>query len=205
MFRLVKIAKRQFRGVSFRDIFTTLNDALFRNAPILVFALDLDRVPKVESDRPGSVEIRKGSIPELLEIRGRLYPLPWEFQCNEYDGVQDFFLACSLKTVEHISWIYYAHDPNRILNLGAREAEIKYCLTLESFRGRGIYPMVLTTVARFLASKGFSRVFICVNKQNTASIRGIQKAGFKCVAEVRLRKVLGVQVSGRLLTAEVRI
>ena len=89
--------------------------------------------------------------------------MPWEFQCYHYDGVKDFFIVLNNEVLQHISWIYYRNDPNRFIKLGSNEAEIKYCLTLPPFRGQGMYPKVLKTIACYLKEKGYHRVFICIN------------------------------------------
>lgn len=199
--RLLNIAKGQFRSVSFGDFVETVKHSLFCNDLIFVYTLNLEEVAGVEANNRSNVEVRKGSVSDLEETVGRFNPLPWEFQCHSYDGVADFFVACDSEGIQHISWIYYCNDPNRLLSLSDREAEIKYCLTLPAFRGRGLYPGVLRTIAQFLTQEGFRRVFVCVHEANTSSIRGIEKAGFKRVGRVRLQKVAGLQVSKRLMTA----
>jgi RimJ/RimL family protein N-acetyltransferase len=200
MMRSLNIFRSQLRGMSIRGFVDVLRQALFRNDPILIYARELQRLDSVAIGPSEDVEIRKGALFDLQELPERFYPLPWEFQCHHFDGVQDFFVACGGEGIQHISWVYYRNDPNRILSLGDREAEIKYCLTLPHYRGRGLYPRALIMIARFLASRGFSRVFVCVHQDNSASIRGIEKAGFERVASLRLRKILGVQVSKRLVT-----
>ncbi|MBW1803909.1 MAG: GNAT family N-acetyltransferase, partial [Deltaproteobacteria bacterium] len=89
------------------------------------------------------------------------------------------------------------------IRLGPEDAEIKYCLTLPPFRGRGLFPRVLKSMVKYLTAKGFCRIFICVHEDNLPSIRGIEKAGFKLVERIRLRKKMGIQVSGKYTPPEV--
>ena len=105
-------------------------------------------------------------------------------------------------TIGHITWLYYSKDPNRLLRLAEKECEIKFCLTLPQFRGRGLYPAALRSAQQFLRKNGFERCFICVRHDNHSSIRGIMKAGFVFVGEIRLRKWFGFQISRRSDTSK---
>lgn len=203
MLRLFDIIKSQLRELPFDVFIETVRQSLFRNDPILVYSLRLNEAAGIEVEWRKVPQIRQGDLVELEQIAGKFRPLPWEFLCHRYDGVKDFFVAQSAGEIQHISWIYYRQDPNRLLRLGALDAEIKYCLTLEAFRGRGLYPKVLATIARFLSERGFKRVFICVHKNNFPSIRGIEKAGFKYVGRIRLVKIMGFQVSRKFVIPNV--
>jgi RimJ/RimL family protein N-acetyltransferase len=198
--RFLRIGVSRLSELSLGAFFTVFRGFLFRSDPILIFKLDLGEPSKGELEGFHDVDILKGSHSELDRSREQLRPLPWEFQCHHYDGVEDFFIARNIEGIQHISWIYYRKDPNRILLLKEREAEIKYCLTLAPFRGRGLYPRVLAAIAHFLRRRGFSRVFICVRADNHPSIRGIEKAGFTYAAQVQLRKCFGVQLSRKVDT-----
>ena len=100
-------------------------------------------------------------------------------------------------TIGHISWLYYKGDPNRTLRLGDNDCEIMFCLTAPEYRGRGLYPSALQVILDYLKGAGFERCFICVRDDNVSSIRGIEKAGFRRVGIMKLRKFFGIQVSRR--------
>jgi RimJ/RimL family protein N-acetyltransferase len=202
MGRLLKILWSQMKGLSPGDFLAVMRDSLLKNDPILVYGLNLSKLSETTM-RNSTISVRPGRIEDLEESRKSMDgPLPWEFQCDQYDGVKDFFVACEGKQIRHISWIYHHDDPNRILRLDQKDAEIKYCLTLPGFRGQGLYPRVLEAVAHHLRSKGANNVFICVHEENRSSVKGIEKAGFKRVGSLRLRKVMGFQVSRRLAPSE---
>jgi RimJ/RimL family protein N-acetyltransferase len=55
---------------------------------------------------------------------------------------------------------------------------LSHCGTFPSFRGRGLYPAMLTQIARHLATKGVTHVVIHCADWNTPSRRGIERAGF---------------------------
>jgi RimJ/RimL family protein N-acetyltransferase len=156
---------------------------------------ELDRTEPKERGGWANIKADRGSLDELEAIASDLAALPWEFMCHRYDGVRDFFVVKSAGVVQHISWIYYRGDPNRILHLEMGDAEVKYALTLPAFRGKGLYPATLNSIASFLAKRSFSRLFVSVHHHNASSISGIEKAGFRRVGETRLRKMFGIQIS----------
>lgn len=59
-----------------------------------------------------------------------------------------------------------------------QDVAILDCFTLPEFRGRGIYPQLLSWVCGRLREAGTRRAWIAANERNRASIRGIEKAGF---------------------------
>lgn len=56
--------------------------------------------------------------------------------------------------------------------------------TLEAQRGRGLYPALLGAMRSILGRESVSELIIDVNTRNTASMRGIEKAGFLSVAQI---------------------
>jgi RimJ/RimL family protein N-acetyltransferase len=202
MIRFLSIAIKQLRGLSFVDFLSVVKQSLFRDDPILIYALETSQVERRGNNASSAMDIRKGNILELEKNYCRFKSVPWEFQCHQYDGVKDFFIASNAEGVQHITWIYYQNDPNRFIRLGHGDAELKYALTLPLFRGQGLLPEVLKAVVRYLGQKGFKRAFTCVHIDNRPSIRGVEKAGFKFIDRIRLRKILGIQISKRYVLSE---
>lgn len=89
----------------------------------------------------------------------------------------------------HWSWV---HWKSRLLAAYGFEPDaplIGDCYTAAGYRGRGLYPQVLRHIANDLVSrKPGGRVFVLVAPENTASIRGIEKAGF-----TRIARLVGVR------------
>jgi RimJ/RimL family protein N-acetyltransferase len=180
--------------MSITEFLAFLRLLLFRNDDILIYGRRLADVDMEASRLPGPLVV-KGEVLDLELERKERRPVPWELQCNLYDGVRDFFVYREGGRLGHVSWLYYKDDPNRILRLDDGECEIKFCVTFPEFRGRGLYPAALHAIQAYLKKRGFHRCFICVKSDNAASIRGIEKAGFRRVGMTRLRKILGMQVS----------
>lgn len=201
--RNLKILKNRLKELSLKQFLCLLKQALFFNEPILVYKLDIAQAKAQQLEPVDGVRIEKGNLSDLEQAGQTVKPLPWEFQCHEFDGVEDFFVAKDAEGVKHISWVYFHHHHNRILSLGEREAEIKFCLTLPSLRGRGIYPRVILSILNYLNTKGMHRIFMCVHRDNHPSIRGIEKAGFMRVGEIRLKKIMGIQLSPQFDTSRV--
>jgi RimJ/RimL family protein N-acetyltransferase len=195
--KIAAVLRDHYRSMRFGDFLMFLRDSLFTDQSILIYGRVLDDTWQTETTGP---HIRKGSLDDLRAAAVGLDPVPWEVTCNAYDRVTDFFVYRPNGRVGHISWLYYHDDPNRLLRLRTGECEIKFCLTLPEFRGCGVYPAALKTIQRDLRQRGFQRCFICVDRDNLPSIRGIEKAGFRRVGDVRLRKLFGMQISRRRST-----
>jgi RimJ/RimL family protein N-acetyltransferase len=168
--------------------------ALFKAEKILIYVRELDAEILLISKSDMEDQIRKAEISKIDEIRKSMTSPLWEFCCDLYDRVTDCFVFIN-HDVGHISWIYYKHHPNRLIDLGGDEGEIKYSFTHPDYRGRGLYPAALKKIQRYLFQNGYKRVFICVHEDNIPSIRGIEKAGFKVVKRMKLIKVMGIQIS----------
>jgi len=59
----------------------------------------------------------------------------------------------------------------------ADEAEITHCVTLPEFRGRQIYPYVISYLFDVARSRGIREIFMVTKHDNIASQKGILKAG----------------------------
>lgn len=193
--KAVYILKDHYRSLSFPELIVFLWTSLFKNERILIYCKSLQN-PDISDKKKSVLPIVKGELTDL-DGRKHLERLVWEFQCHLYDRVRDFFLYKENGTIGHISWLYYREDPNRMLRLGEKECEIKFCLTLPKFRGKGLYPAALQTIQQYLKEQGYRRCFICVNDDNLASIRGIEKSGFTLAGRMRVCKAFGFQISRR--------
>jgi GNAT superfamily N-acetyltransferase len=203
MSRIVKILTSQFRERSLREFLALVLGSVYRSDPILIFGLKAEDMLPREEPSKGDATLRKGNIEELPIFRSLIHPVPWELQVHEYDGVEDFFVAVQDGTLQHITWVYSSPHRNRLLRLGPGEAEFKFSLTLPDYRGRGLQPRVYTAIAHALSQEGYRRFFACVHEENLPSIRGMEKAGFRRVGHLRLRRILGIQTSRKVSTSEI--
>jgi len=65
------------------------------------------------------------------------------------------------------------------------------CYTNEHYRGRSIYPSMLNKLAEeLLIAQRHKEIFVVVDHDNTSSIRGIEKAGFKLHSKIETNRYL---------------
>jgi hypothetical protein len=200
MLRMIRILKLQLQSRSLSDSILMLAKSLFKNERIWIYAKELNNGIDEVLDEKAKYEVVKGNVGEINDAKKNLDKPYWEFSCNLYDGVTDCFVCKYDNAIAHISWIYYKQNPNRILDLQVGEAEIKYSFTLPQFRGKGIYPVTLISIQRYLKKNGFTRIFICTKEDNYSSVKGIEKAGFTFIRKINLIKLLGVQLTRRYAT-----
>lgn len=194
--KAVVVLNDHYRKLPFPEFIAFLWTSLFNSERILIYCKSLHE-PDITEQTKDSLLIEKGELLELERFRKGLKHLPWEFQCDRYDGVKDFFLDREHGLIRHISWLYFKEDPNRILRLHEKECEIKFCLTLGEYRGKGIYRAALEAIQRYLKAQGYQRCFICVKDDNLTSIRGIEKSGFQLAGRMCVCKAFGFQISRR--------
>ena len=206
MNKYLAVLRDNYRALSFREFLAFGWGAMFKSERTLVYVVMLRDIELAHDSGSSRYAVVKGERADLERARQESEHVPWEFRCDSYDGVEDFFVYQDPGSgkIGHISWLYYKGDPNRTLRLADKECEIMFCLTLPEFRGLGLYPRALRAIQQYLKRKGYERCFICVNDDNVASIRGIEKAGFRPAGSVHFRKMFGFQVSRRRKTKDLR-
>lgn len=137
---------------------------LFRVVPIDVLVYRMTRVPVAS---PGE--------------------LPYEIAAEKGNGNTCFSVSDNGKFV-HRSFLY---DKIHVLKLlGKNGPAIGNCVTGEDYRGQSVYPKMIHRIAVGQLQEGKKEVFIIVNPDNTASVRGIEKAGFELYASIKARRFL---------------
>lgn len=83
--------------------------------------------------------------------------------------------------VASYAFIVFESFYKRVLGEANAVPIICNCVTLPAYRGQGLYPALLGAACRHLAQQGYARVIVTCAPDNAASIRGIEKAGFRKV------------------------
>ncbi len=96
--------------------------------------------------------------------------------------------------------IYYVADADDLMHtsyvvpqcskfpfLGKNDYEIGPCFTYPQYRGKGIYPNVLRHICNSLGNSDTS-FYMIVDDANIASVKGIEKAGFKKYGVIEVTK-----------------
>jgi hypothetical protein len=113
------------------------------------------------------------------------------------------FYAYSGDSIVHHSWVILGRNiivpglknKNPLFEIDNTSAYIHYCITASDWRGKGIYPFVLTEICRIM-DKQFKRkrIFISVTGNNHPSIKGILKAGFKEYGKIFAINLFGLMI-----------
>lgn len=81
------------------------------------------------------------------------------------------------------------------MDVNQNEAFIHYCNVSEEYRGKNIFPLMISELSKQLFYKNnLRKILIDSNIKNQASMRGIEKAGFKF-----LRRKIFIQILNKLL------
>lgn len=131
---------------------------------------------------PEGVEIRVVGEPDLAGVDQSDGDLRDAVdRCGKLLGTFSYGAFCQGE-LAHISFLIPAERDRdrrpRLVKLRPGEAEIGSCVTFPRFRGRGLYPLVIRTVAREAGALGYDEVFMITEQHNVASQQGILKAGF---------------------------
>jgi ribosomal protein S18 acetylase RimI-like enzyme len=108
---------------------------------------------------------------------------------------EDFWTAQQDKTI--VSYCWATCEPVEIGELHCRikprEGEIYLydAFTFPDYRGNNLYPALLHRILEHSRQQNLRRALIFVLSDNIASIRGVQKAGFREFQRVIYRNILG--------------
>jgi hypothetical protein len=105
---------------------------------------------------------------------------------------RDWMFAGSDETrnVVAYAFVLFATDYKNVLGVPEDIPLIANCFTKPAWRGRHLYPRLLRRVCVELARAGHKRAVISCAPDNVASIRGIERAGFRRVARITCLSVL---------------
>jgi ribosomal protein S18 acetylase RimI-like enzyme len=78
-----------------------------------------------------------------------------------------------------------------VMNPRGDEVYLYDAFTFAEYRGQNLYPALLQQILDFGRQQGLRRALIFVLSDNRASIRGVQKAGFREFQRVTYRNILG--------------
>lgn len=138
-----------------------------------VFLPDSDELEFVRNDRKRLDEFRQSR------------DLPKEFHCDQTHNDRDFILGLWQGEVAYIHWIFHENVRTRFLNLGDGCAEVGYMMTLPEFRDKKICSRALAHTVRTLSAEGIQRIFCVVHDKNIASIKVVERAGFREFGKAR--------------------
>jgi len=139
---------------------------------------------------------QRGFLESRISVLSLTYLLRWHKK-----GLGWLFFVKSGDDFAHYAFVTPARRYARYFPMMNSEEALLIgpCFTEPEFRGRSIYPRVLQYIVTTLRNEGFGPFYIHTSIDNKASIRGMEKAGFRQLARwTGIRAICGTVVSGHL-------
>ncbi|WP_026944772.1 hypothetical protein [Algoriphagus marincola] len=118
-----------------------------------------------------------------------------EFQLS-FDSKNHSYKIKEHGEIIHRSNIYFNSHLLRAFDFDQPMITIGDCVTIDAYKGQGIYPWVITEIVKEHLLK--SHIYMLVSPQNIPSIKGIQKAGLRKLARIRCLKIGPVYLGKKL-------
>ena len=187
------VEQLRMRGVS--GVASILRSNLYHVDPCIRLELDL-RATHFEATPPCPADfiLHRSSDMNWIDARNTADPaLPLDFFEDQIHGLTQAYVGFLAGRLAHISWLAVEGEPTTVarFHLKAREAEIRNVVTLSAFRGRGILGYSAKALAADMKSRGFEKLYAHIAETNTPSLKGFERAGFKRVCSVVIRRILG--------------
>jgi len=136
-------------------------------------------------------------LPARLSVRS--------FSVDELSGVERIdrkltryrlaYVVFSGHEIAHISWVCFDASLPSQYGFDFRLPVIDETVTQSLHRGKGLFPYTLNYILHDLRNRRIAdSVYILVSPTNHASIRGIEKAGFRLLARLEGTRLLGVLI-----------
>lgn len=162
------------------------------------YLLDLASLPPAPSIPQGiQFRIHGPEAAEILLRAGKEYDLEnlsREKLQEQFDGQELLVCGWYGEKLTYYGWAQFRKRRlarHTSVPIGSGNAFIYRCFTHPEFRGRGIYPAALHFLCAHLAASGFKRAFIDHHVRNTASGKGILRAGFRTAGNYKVTGILG--------------
>ena len=93
-----------------------------------------------------------------------------------------------LSTTTDRCWVGEVEDS---LTVAPKEVYLFDAYTFKAFRGKHIYPALITHAAQYYKNRSYTKALIFTSRTNVSSVKGIEKTGFCCSKNIRFRNILG--------------
>ncbi len=117
---------------------------------------------------------------------------------SRFEAGKRCYAAWAGDRIAAYGWVSYREEYVGEFNVRVRllpgEAYIWDCLTAPEYRQKGLYSALLVFILQELQSEGLCRAWIGADLDNVPSQRGIERAGFRRVADMVLERVLALRM-----------
>ncbi len=149
-----------------------------------IFSLDLEAYAKGGGSETDDFSLHAATIEQLRSFRqGK--KLPREFYYDEIHDLSVCHVAARGTDIAYIHWLYYPGRKSRFFHLEKGVVEVNNCLTMPSYRGRNLMARVCGFTALTLKGSEARHLLMVIHKDNVASIKSAQRAGFRELREIR--------------------
>ena len=148
-------------------------------------------------DRPSEVDILNASTVAERTARGD------KFFVAHHQGILVAYLFATTRECR-------VGEIDDWLEVGPREVYLYDAYTRPVFRGKGIYPHLITKAAEYFRHESYKHAMIFSTKDNLSSNRGIERCGFKLYETVQYRNFMGwesweIELRDRHVSSRLRI
>jgi hypothetical protein len=170
---------------------------LFTYTPLNFYCISHFSESKVQPQCP--LNIRQGGLEdielmvEMLEYIDGV--VAREREKHLFDNGGKAFLAFSESNLAHIAWLFYSpgiQEADHLVKIKQDEGYISSCDTRSQFRGKSIYPVVLQHIVKHAFAENKKKCYISCAPANSASIKGIEKAGFSFAGTKHKFRLFGI-------------
>lgn len=164
----------------------TVFEVIFKYKRMYLYSYNLhDAGPRVTCGI--SVSFRKASIDELSLLHDVMYQDNNELQ-SRFDQGNVCYVGSVSDKIIYSSWVdfkkMFIPEIDNQIPVQDQEAYVYNVRTKSDYRGKGISPYAYSIIANDLRKHDFKRLYVVVEQCNIASVRSIEKAGFKRIREI---------------------
>jgi len=188
--RLLVAAARVLRHDGIRGMIKRLRRHLFLRELYYVYVRSLEQAERIPFPR-GLTAVRRATSADRNALAGAGEDFGAMAWWDAVDPEADCYVGLDGERLVAVHWVSTDKEVNGLVPLEEGDFVIGPCATAPSHRGRGIYPAVLSCICAERRSRGERRAFMVVAQDNHASIRGIEKAGFRRAGEALLIRRMG--------------
>ena len=153
-----------------------------------VYRHDLTNIPAVPLDPACRIEVLDpAQVERLLEA----YPVNMAEKHRRLAAGHICYIGLADGKVAHFNWVqsdgvHLIPPAGRRRRVRPGEIWIYSSRTAEWARGRRLQPATLVAILEDFRRNGYSRAWICTERENLASQRGIERVGFRLVKKWRI-------------------
>lgn len=149
------------------------------------------------SDRPADIDMLTASTIALRSARGDKIFVAY------HHGIIVAYLFATTKECK-------VGEIDDSLDVAQNEVYFYDAYTRSVFRGKGIYPHLITKASEYFKSKAYEHAMIFTTKSNLSSNRGIERCGFRLYETVRYHNFMGrkswdIKLGERYVRSRLRI